>query len=155
MNSSGPQGYPFVAMWPYSFCSQRMVCALVHLFATPWTVAHQVPLSMEFPRQKCWSGLPFPSPGDLSNPGIETASFVSPALAGRYFAISTIWHAPNLSMYVCVLRLFVTPWSVACQAPLSNEVQFSTLCEVFLNSNFPVGYILYNTVYKDSFMQST
>ena len=37
---------------------------------TPWTVAHQVPLSKEFSRQEYWSGLPFPSPGDLSNPGI-------------------------------------------------------------------------------------
>jgi len=37
----------------------------------PWTVAHQAPLSMEFSRQEYWSGLPFPSPGDLPNPGIE------------------------------------------------------------------------------------
>ena len=38
---------------------------------TPWTVAYQAPLSMEFPRQEYWSGLPFPPPGDLSNPGIK------------------------------------------------------------------------------------
>ena len=43
----------------------------VWLFTTPWTVAHQAPQSMEFSRQECWSGLPFPSPGDLPNPGIE------------------------------------------------------------------------------------
>ena len=43
----------------------------VWLFATPWTVAYQAPPSMGFSRQECWSGLPFPSPGDLSNPGIE------------------------------------------------------------------------------------
>ena len=43
----------------------------VRLFATPWTVAHQTPPSMEFSRQEYWSGLPFPSPGDLPNPGIE------------------------------------------------------------------------------------
>ena len=42
--------------------------------ATPWTVAHQAPLSMGFSRQECWSGLPFPSPGDLPNPGIEPRS---------------------------------------------------------------------------------
>ena len=41
---------------------------------TPWTVAHQAPLSMEFSRQKYWSGWPFPSPGDLSNPGMELKS---------------------------------------------------------------------------------
>ena len=44
------------------------------LFATPWTVAYQVPPSKEFSRQEYWSGLPFPSPGDLPNPGIEPGS---------------------------------------------------------------------------------
>ena len=43
----------------------------VRLFATPWTVAYQAPQSMEFSRQECWSGLPFPSPWDLPDPGIE------------------------------------------------------------------------------------
>ena len=43
----------------------------VQLFATLWTVAGQAPLSMGFSRQEYWSGLPFPSPGDLPNPGIE------------------------------------------------------------------------------------
>ena len=43
----------------------------VQLFETPWTVAYQAPLSMGFSRKECWSGLPFPSPGDLPNPGIE------------------------------------------------------------------------------------
>ena len=46
----------------------------VRLFATPWTVAYQAPLSMGFSRQECCSGLPFPSPGDLPNPGIEPGS---------------------------------------------------------------------------------
>ena len=46
----------------------------VRLFATPWTVAYQVPLSMEFSRQEYWSGWPFPSPEDLPNPGIEPGS---------------------------------------------------------------------------------
>ena len=49
----------------------------VRLFATPWTVAYQAPQSMEFSRQEYWSGLPFPFPGDLPNPGIE---LTSPAL---------------------------------------------------------------------------
>ena len=52
---------------------------------TPWTVACQAPLSVGFSRQKYWSGLPFPSPGILSNPGIKPQSSVSPALAGRFF----------------------------------------------------------------------
>ena len=52
----------------------------VQLFATPWTVAHQVPLSMGFSRQEYWSGLPFPPPEDLPDSGIELASPVAPAL---------------------------------------------------------------------------
>ena len=46
----------------------------VQLFATPWTVAQQAPPSMGFSRQEYWSGLPFPSPGDLPDPGIEPRS---------------------------------------------------------------------------------
>ena len=46
----------------------------VWLFATPWTVAYQAPPSMGFSRQECWSGLPFPSPGDLPDPGIKPGS---------------------------------------------------------------------------------
>ena len=59
------------------------VCVLsgVRLFATPWTVVCQAPLSMGFPRQEYWRGLPFPAPGDPPNPGIEPVSLVS--LAGR------------------------------------------------------------------------
>ena len=51
-------------------------------FATLWTVAHQAPLTMEFPRKEYWIGLPFPSPGDLPDPGTEPTS---PALAGGFF----------------------------------------------------------------------
>ena len=50
-----------------------------------WTVADQSPLSMGFSRQEYWSGLPFPSPGDLPDPGIELVSLASPALAGGFF----------------------------------------------------------------------
>ena len=56
-------------------------CSVVWLFVTPWTVARQAPVSMEFFRQEYWSGLLFPSPGDLPNP----VSLESPALAGRFF----------------------------------------------------------------------
>ena len=64
-----------------SVCVCVCVCARVHvplshvlLFATPWTVACQAPLSLEFSRQEYWSGLPFPSPGVLPNPEIEPTS---------------------------------------------------------------------------------
>ena len=47
---------------------------------SPWTLAHQAPLSMEFSRQEYWSGFPFPSPGNILDPGIEPAYPVTPAL---------------------------------------------------------------------------
>ena len=53
----------------------------VRLFATPWTAAYQAPPSMGFSRQEYWSGLPFPSPGDLPNPGIEPRSPTLQAVA--------------------------------------------------------------------------
>ena len=57
----------------------------VQLFATPWTLACQAPLSMGFPRQEYWSGLSFPSLGDLTNSGIEPASPAASELVGRFF----------------------------------------------------------------------
>ena len=57
----------------------------VWLFATLWTAAHQAPLSMGFSRQQYWSGLPYPPPGNLPNPGIEPESLVSLALAAGFF----------------------------------------------------------------------
>ena len=58
----------------------------VRLFVTAWTVAHQAPLSMGFFRQGHWSGLPFPPPGDLPNPGIEPVALtMSPALQAGSF----------------------------------------------------------------------
>ena len=59
---------------------QSLIC--VQLFVTPWTASCQSPLSMGFSRQECWSGLPFPSPGDIPDRGIEP---VSPGLADRLF----------------------------------------------------------------------
>ena len=57
----------------------------VRLFVTPWTVAHQVPLSVGFSRPEFWSELPFPSPGALSDPRIEPKFPASPTLAGGFF----------------------------------------------------------------------
>ena len=64
--------------WIMKYIQYILVCAQslsrVQLFVTPWAVAHQAPLSMDFYRQEYWSGYPFPSPGDLPNPGIEPRS---------------------------------------------------------------------------------
>ena len=69
-------------------CVCVFMCLLssVWLFPTSWTVAHQAPLSMGFPRQEYWSGFPFLPPGDLPNAGIESTSPAFPVLAGRFFA---------------------------------------------------------------------
>ena len=56
-------------------------------FAALWTVDGQAPLSMEFPKQEYWSGLPFPTRGDLPDPGIKSMSLASPALAGRFLPL--------------------------------------------------------------------
>ena len=71
----------------------KVLVSCVQLFATPWTVAPQPLLSMEFSRQEYWSGLPFPPPGALPNPGIEPASLMSPSLAGGFFTTSATWEA--------------------------------------------------------------
>ena len=58
----------------YNYGGGGLVAMLCQILATPWTVACQVPLSVGFSRQEYWSGLPFPSPGDLHDPGIEPRS---------------------------------------------------------------------------------
>ena len=67
----------------------------VQLFSTSWTVAHQAPLSTEFPRQKHWSGLPFPSPGDRPDPGIKPTS---PASSGGFFTSKPL-RKPQVHQY--------------------------------------------------------
>ena len=79
-------------------CVCVCVCMLslfsrVQLFATPWSVALQTPLSIGFFRQEYWSRLSCPPPGDLPDPGIEPMSLMPPALAGGFFTTSTTWEA--------------------------------------------------------------
>jgi len=75
-------------------------CVLSHfshaqLFETPWTVVCQAPLSMGILQAKYWSGLQCPPQGDLSDPGIETMSLMSPVLAGEIFATCATWEAQS------------------------------------------------------------
>ena len=71
-----------IFMYFYTFMrSDAQSC----LTLTPWAVGCQASLSIEFSRQEYWSGVPFPPPGDLSDPGIEPMSLVSPAFAGMFF----------------------------------------------------------------------
>ena len=85
-------------------------CVLNHLsrvwvFATPWTVARQAPLSTGFSRQEYWSAWPCPPPGDLPFPGIKPASLMSPTLAGRFFTWVSFpsWPAQTLSAVALIL----------------------------------------------------
>ena len=80
----------------------------VQLLKTPWIVACQAPLSMGLSRQEQWSGLPCPPPGDLSDPGTEPASLMSPALAGGFFTTNAPWEA--LMIELCLLLSFYTIW---------------------------------------------
>ena len=66
-----------------------------------WTLAHQVPLSMEFSRQEYWSGLPLPSPGNLPDWGIKPVSPVSPTLVGRFLNHWATWEAHRCLYYFC------------------------------------------------------
>ena len=105
----------------YRSHAQWLSCVL--LFATPWIVASRAPLSMGFSRQEYWSGLPFPSLGDLSNSGIEP---VCPALAGGFFTTEPSGK-PLVSVMLLLLllshfsrvRLCAAPETAAHQAPLS------------------------------------
>ena len=91
---------------------------------TPWTVAHQAPLSMEFSRQEYQSGLPFPSPGDLSDPGITLAS---PTLAGRFFTTE-----PPGKPYI------VVPLLLGAQGMGASTIHYTmfTVCRLVLNRNY-------------------
>ena len=80
-----PLGGPLPPQTPEpiaSGSSRGLVAKSCPTLVTPWTVALQAPLSMGFFRQECWSGLPFPSPGDVPDPGSKP---MSPALAGGFF----------------------------------------------------------------------
>ena len=77
------QRFPVLLL--FSRRSEVKPLSRVRVFATPWTVTYQAPPSMEFSRQEYWSGLPFPSPGDLPHPGIESRSV---CIARKRF---TVW----------------------------------------------------------------
>ena len=79
--------------------------SVISNLVTTWAVAHQAPLSMGFPRQEYWSGLPFPSPWDLPDPRTELATLMSPALASGFFATSATWEARDDS-YIMMSNYF-------------------------------------------------
>ena len=88
----------------HTHCRGTCVLSPVWLFAAPWTVGHQAPLSMGFSRQEYWTGLPFPMPENLPDPGMEPTFLVSPALAGRFFSTEPYCHSSN-SLMVYIIDL--------------------------------------------------
>ena len=121
----------------------KMCCAVLSQSvisdsAIPWTVAHQTPQFVRFPRHEHWSGLPFPPPGDLLDPGIKP---VSPALAGRFLTIEPPGKSGEL--FVVVVQLlsyvlfFTAPRMAACQAPLSSTVLQSSLKFLYIELVMP------------------
>ena len=83
--SPTPGVYHIACQLKLQVTSPVLMLSRVLLFANLWTVARQAPLPMEFSKQECWSGGPFPTTGDLPHPGIKTKSLVPPALAVRFF----------------------------------------------------------------------
>ena len=81
------------------FSCVKLCISYVKLFATPGTIAHQAPLSLGFCRQKYWSGLPCPWPGDLPHPGIKPRSLMSPVLAVGFFDSNATWEAHYFYIY--------------------------------------------------------
>ena len=107
----------------------------VDSFATPWTVALQSPLSMGFPRQEYWRGLPCPPAGDLPNPGIEPMSPVSPALAGRlgpcysmvpWNQLSSTLTFKYISLWQCFPKMCVKEHLILWNFPVKSDQKNSS-----------------------------
>ena len=99
--------------------------------ATPWTVACQAPVSLGLPEQEYWSELPFPSPGDLPDPGIETAS---PALAGRFFTTEPPGKPIVRAGKPQILDIVLIPGECSTLAVLTSSQQIpkNSLCMLLL-----------------------
>ena len=98
-------------------CVCDQLLSHVQSFETTWTVSYKVPLSIGFPRQEDWSGLPFPSPGDLSDPRIE---LTSPALQGDFFFLLLSQEgSPYRYTYRCILYVYTN----ACVYQAKREVK--------------------------------
>ena len=97
----------------------------VWLFPTPGTVAHQASLSMGFSNQEYWSGLPYPSPGDLPTQGSNPPSLMSPALADMFFTTSAPWEDP--------LNVDGTKWLTYSKQAVVELMMYSRSRHQFIN----------------------
>ena len=112
---------------PKSKC-QSLSC--VRFLTTSWTLAYQGPLSMKFSRQECWSGLPFPIPGNHPDPGINPESILPPTLAGGFF---TTVPPRKPGMYINLISIKPgkkrKQWPLFCL--LTQQVLLCTMCQAF------------------------
>ena len=118
----------------------------VQIFVTPCIVAHQPPLPMGFPRQEYQSRLPFPIPGDLSNPGIKSASLVCPTLADSFFTIA-LPGKPHVSYYYLVNH---RKWKYHHTFMLSCQNNYSVLP---ISSLSPSIYIILYTLHSGKYFK--
>ena len=90
-------------------CVHALLFNCVQFFATPWTVALQAPLVMEFSRQEYWSGLPFPTPQDIPDPGIEPESLASPALTDGFFTTAPLGNPGKILSIIDTMMYITSP----------------------------------------------
>ena len=129
------------------YCKSKVVRSLsrVRLFATPWTVAYQAPPSMRLSRKEYWSGVPFPSPGDLPNPGIEPRSPAFQADALKEIVNSPYHHPIYLSVQCChsVVSNSLRPQGLQhCQPSLSITNTWSLLKLMSFESMMPSSHLI-------------
>ena len=136
----------------YIYCCCRLVAKskVSNSFAIPWTVACQIPLSMEFSRQEYWSGLPFPPPEDLLDPGIKPSSLISPALGRRVLPRSPLglWGYTKSSV-VKWCRTLCHP--AGCSLPARFSGKNRVICH-FLLQDLKPHFIPKNDIKKPSFL---
>ena len=97
----------------------------IQFLVTLWAVAFQDPLSLGFSRQEYWSGLQFPSSGDLPNPGIKPQSLTSPALTGKFFTTSTCWEAYSFfSSMLLLLPLSVHVFAIGSRFVVTMKLKY-------------------------------
>ena len=141
---------PLIWLCIYSKCSIKYVVVVllishIQLFATPWTIAHQAPLFMGFPRQEYWSELPFPSPWDLPDPEIKSTC---PALDGRFFTTEPPGK-PNKSWWAVIYKM---RWKRGIQhfldkhtwAQKLTNINYSQCCLGVISSAWNLGNCLHS-----------
>ena len=113
----------------YLILMLKLVLSHIQLFETPWTVACQASLSMGFPKQEHWSGLPFSPPGNFPNPGIKSLSPLSPALLVDSLLLNH-WGSTNFILIISYKHIAVNSNQVNCQHALFFYVRQIILTQV-------------------------